>query len=160
MRSLTLVVFGLLLCTSSAAAQTDWHFYGGGVLGGQEHTHRAFGGLGLAGSQIYIGWDLHGLWRADEGVDQLGRIDMTIGNVIRLSTGRVDLTPIGIIGFTSKLCDGVFCDNAEDELKATNFGGGFVAAFKGESGRGLHAGVRWTRSYGVSVSFGLVLRTN
>ncbi len=153
----------------------DWHIYGGGVVvGADEYTRGAFGGSGATNGIVYAAVDGHGLWPTDEGMDQLAQLiprgmdfeiitaglDVAIGGVFRSSTGRVDLIPIGIIGYTManlEVCIESFCDE-ESETEA-NFGGGVVAAFKGESGRGLHAGFRWTRNYGAAVSVGYIFQT-
>lgn len=152
-------------------AQTDFHIYGGGIVGGEEHVRGALGGTGLTNGVVYAGVDGHGLWFTDEGMNLIARevprgldftttmygADVVVGGVVR--SGNVDLIPVGIIGYTTaelEICFDSFCDD-ESETEA-NVGGGVIVAFKGESGRGLHAGFRWTRNYGAAVSVGFVFQ--
>ena len=86
--------------------------------------------------------------------------DVLIGGVARSSTGRVDFIPFGLVGYTTaevEGCIGSFCDD-ESETEV-NFGAGGNVAVKGESGRGLHLGFRWTRNYGAAVTLGFVFQT-
>ena len=177
---LVLVLFGLLVCASSASAQTDWHFYGGGVVGGEEHTRGFFGGsAAVTGSPVYVGVDGHGLRFTDEGEQLLLRaggldtieysiagLDGSFGYVVRNATNRIHFIPVGIIGYTTgeiEACGtyywlGRVCD--DEKLTDLNVGGGFVAAFKGESGNGLHVGFRYTRNYGAAVSVGYIFQVD
>lgn len=168
------VVVGVLAAAGPASAQTDWHIYGGGVLGGEEYTRGALFGIGSTTGPVFVGVDGHALWYTDEGIDFLAQavprgltfevttagLDVAVGGVVRSATRRVDFIPHGIIGYTTgevEICDGSFCD--DDSVTDANFGAGFIAAFKGESGRGLHTGFRWTRNYGAAVSVGFVFQT-
>ena len=164
-----------LLSASVASAQTDWHVYAGGAAG-DEYEDGAVFGAGNTDGQYYVGVDGHVLWPNEDGQALLDRelrgteldlttstygLDVSVGGVVRSSTGRVDLIPVGIIGYTrgdAELCVGSFCDSESET--AINFGGGVVAAFKGESGRGLHVGFRYTRNYGAALSVGFVFQTN
>ena len=119
----------------------------------------------------------HGLWLDEEGeavFRQLARqsgadltltsygADTSIGGIVRTSTGRVHVIPVGIIGYTTadlEACIEVSCCDEESETQI-NVGAGFVAAFKSESGNGLHAGFRYTRNYGAAVSVGYVFQMN
>ena len=172
------VYLGAATATAEAQAAgtsaTDWHVYGGGVLGGEEYTRGAFGGTGITNGTVYAGVDGHALWLTDEGLDQLARLiprgvdfelatvglDVAVGPTIRTSTGRTDFIPVGIIGYTTAELEACYRSDCESESETeANFGAGFVAAFKGESGRGLHAGFRWTRNYGAALSVGFVFQT-
>ena len=46
MKRIIFGVVGVFLSAVSASAQTDWHIYGGGVLGGEEYTRGALFGIG------------------------------------------------------------------------------------------------------------------
>ena len=169
-----LAILALLICASSASAQTDFHLYGGGVLGGEEYTRGALGGSAASSGPVYFGVDGHGLWFTDEGEQILLRtggldsieytmagLDASFGYVVRNATNRIHFIPIGIIGFTSAEIEGCaryysreVCE--DDSVTQANFGAGFVTAFKGESGNGLHAGFRYTRNYGAAVTVGYI----
>ena len=174
MRLIPIVIALVLVCASTASAQTTWHVYGGGVLGGEEYTRGAFGGSGVSAGSIYAGVDGHALWFTDEGEQLLLRaggldsieysfagLDVSFGYVARNATNRIHFIPVGIIGFTSAELDAceryygrTFCEDAT--ATEVNVGGGFVTAFKGESGRGVHVGFRYTRNYGAAISAGYV----
>ena len=173
-RAPAMAAVAALAIASAASAQTDWHVYGGGVLGGEEYVRGANFGAGLTDGRIYLGTDAHGLWFTDEGMDQMAQvvprgmdfttamygIDVSIGGVGRSSTGRVDFIPVGIIGYTTaevEVCAGSFCDDESESV--VNFGAGGNVAVKGESGRGLHLGFRYTRNYGAALSVGFVWQT-
>ena len=175
---ITLLFLGIVFCASASAAQTDVHLYGGGVVGGEEYTRGAFGGVGWASSGlVYVGVDGHGLWLDEEGEAVFRRLarqsgadltlnsygaDTSIGGIFRTSTGRVHVIPVGIIGYTTadlEICiRETFCD--DDSKTVMNFGAGLVTAFKGEGGSGLHAGFRYTRNYGAAISVGYVFQMN
>ena len=142
-----LLVFATILLSTPAAAQTDWHIYGGGAVGSGEHIRRGLVGFGVTSRPIYFGVDAHDLWQTGEEMELLA--DVALGGVVR--SGRVDIIPIGIIGYTTA--------EVHEKVKA-NVGAGLVAAFKGESGRGLHVGFRYTRHYGAALSVGFVFQTN
>ena len=169
----TLVALGLLLCASAASAQTDYHLYGGGVLGGKEFTRGGFGGVGISSGQWYGGTDGHGLWLNEDGEAAFRRaarrsgadltlttygLDASIGYVARNAANRVHFIPVALIGYTTGEFEAcireTFCDTESETT--INFGAGFVTAFKGESGNGLHAGFRYTRNYGAAISVGFI----
>ena len=176
MRAILAAVVVAGLHAVPAFAQTDWHLYGGGVLGGKEWTRGAFGGSGAAAGSLYAGVDGHGLWLNDEGKTafrQLARstgadltmstygMDVSIGGVYRNATGRLQLIPVALVGFTTgavEACYGSFCD--DDTMTDANFGGGFIVAAKGEGGNGLHVGFRYTRNYGAAVSVGYIFEVD
>ena len=171
----TLAILALLICASSASAQTDIHLYGGGVLGGEEYTRGFLGGSGATHGPVFVGADGHGLWFTDEGEQLLlgagdldsieytwYGLDAVIGFVVRNATDRMHFIPIGIVGFSTlelEACRGTYCEEFDAETK-TNIGAGFIAAFKGESGRGIHAGFRYTRNYGYAMTVGYVWTGN
>ena len=176
---------GVLLSVSPAAAQAEYHLYGGGVVGGEEYTRGAFGGAGLtagAGAPavgqraavrgIYFSVDGHGLWLDETGKAELQRLsdlagadvtleaiglDFSLGGVIRSSTGRVSVMPVGLIGFTSTTLTTCVRESSceETETEEINYGAGVVVAVSR-----LHAGFRYTRNYGAAVSVGLVFTTD
>ena len=164
-----------LALASAASAQTDWHIYGGGVLGGEEHTRGALFGIGSSAGDIFFAGEGHGLWLTDEGHDivraaargtgldftySIYGADLLVGGVVRSSTGRVDFIPVGIIGYTTaevEGCIGSLCDDESESV--VNFGAGANVAMKGESGRGLHLGFRYTRNYGAALTVGFVFQT-
>ena len=172
MKRIIFGVVGVFLSAVSASAQTDWHIYGGGVLGGEEYTRGALFGIGSTTGPVFAGVTGHGLWLTDEGMDELARmiprgfdfevatagLDVEIGPTVRY--GNVDVMPVGIVGYTTFEVEVCYHSDCEDESETdANLGAGMVAAFKGESGRGLHTGFRWTRNYGAAVTVGFVFQT-
>lgn len=183
------VLGALLFSASTAAGQAQYHLYGGRAIGGEDHTKGAFfgagltagGGAGAVGQRaavrgVYFGVDGHGLWLDEAGKTELQRLshlagaeltveaiglDFSLGGVIRSSTGGVSLIPVGLIGFTETMLTacvrGLSCE--EETETEVNYGVGFVTAFTGQSGRGLHAGFRYTRNYGAALSVGVVFTT-
>lgn len=164
----------LALASAASAQTTDWHIYGGGAPSADEITRGFLFGAGLTNGTVYAGVDGHGLWPTDEGLNQLAAVvpfgvdfktvatglNVAVGPTIRNATGRVDFMPVGVVGYTTaelELCIDSFCDS-ESETQV-NFGAGFVAAMKGESGRGLHVGFRWTRNYRAAFTIGFVFQT-
>lgn len=182
-RRIGLAAFGVLLAVSRAYAQDpdellghDYHLYAGGVLAGEEHTSGAL--VGLIGA-VHFGWfalamgvDGHRLWHDDEGQAASDRVMGDTGTDAEINSnglnavfglgggsfdGRRQVIPIGIIGYTRtnvEVCIDATC--AEESATIVNYGFGLIAAIKGAGGRGLHTGLRWTRSYGVALTVGFV----
>ena len=176
----------LLCAPSTAVAQVEYHLYGGGALGtdstrgafGGAGLTAGAGAAGAVGQRaavrgVYFSVDGHGLWLNEAGKSEFQRLsritgadlaleaiglDFSFGGVISSSSGRVKVIPVGLIGFTENTLTTCLRGSSCDEETETqiNYGAGFVTAFKGGSGRGVHVGFRYTRNYGAALSLGFV----
>ena len=94
---------------------------------------------------------------ADLALEAIG-VDLSLGAVIRSSTGRVKVIPVGLIGFTGTTLTVCVRESSceEETTEDFNYGIGVVTTFKNSGGKGLHAGFRYTRNYGAALSVGFV----
>lgn len=109
-RIAAVVVVAALAAAAPASAQTDWHIYGGGVLGGEYTRGRALRARVDTGP-VFVA--AHGLWLNDEGVRELAQViprgldfevasagvDVEIGPTVRF--GNTDVMPVGVVGYTT-----------------------------------------------------------
>ena len=160
-RGITLLLLVLATFSPLALAQKDMHLYGGAVVGGRKYTEGFLGGIGIQNNRTYVGMDGHVLELDEEGKSTVPQIasegnssglDVSFGRAIFVNE-RFSVIPVGIGGYSGGLsCSEALCGDGSQ----FNYGAGVVAAVKLVGGRGLHAGVRYTRNYGAAVTFGLV----
>lgn len=160
------------------AARDFWHFYAGMVPPGLD-DHRAvtgfLGGAGRTWGPLFVAGDGHILehstvpdgYHAADAELSLGSavvvgvvgFDASVGGVVPLIEGRLDVIPLVVLGFTrfsvGSCLDGFGCFSGV--LNRANMGGGGAAVWRWREGVGIRAGARWTRTYGLAYDIGFVL---
>lgn len=156
----------------AGGASPEIHAYGGTAVEAFGGSPGALGGVGVRQGPWYLaaeGWrfdldaggrrwirEFAGLSRATASAYGLAAVG---GVPVRVA--GVELLPFGIAGYTvakARGCVGEVC--VAGRFTGLDYGGGAAYAFRfGEKGRrGLRAGVRITRHYGVALTVGYVLR--
>ena len=160
----------VLVAATPAQAQTDWHVYGGGVLGGNKEKHiGALVGAGASVGYLYGGADIHGLDLNAEGQAELQAlaagtgIDLTyeaygadgvIGFVGRRPGALI--IPALVFGYTTGEAEGCIAgaDCLRESVGQVNYGFEIIAAATGNTGSGIRASYRYGRNYGNVLSIG------
>ena len=160
----------LALCPSWEEAQPFAHLYGGATFVPKDNTRAVVAGGVFEFGPAYLGFDRHSLQPTgdiQQDLDGLGDdlgltfkvtgYDFSIGPAL-FGNQRYSVIPMGIVGYTR----GEFClvEVLCEDARLANYGGEVALRVMASSRAGIHAGVRYTRNYGATLTIGVVLALN